>query len=80
MSTFFFFALGFFSMNPTNVVSYAVAIYDYSATATNQLSLRVGERVAILSKAGGDKGWWKGKIVQYGKVSPNLVSFVQHFF
>lgn len=68
---------GFFSMNPTNVVSYAVAIYDYSATATNQLSLRVGERVAILSKAGGDKGWWKGKIVQYGKIGYFPLTYVR---
>ncbi|CAI9738616.1 protein vav isoform X7 [Octopus vulgaris] len=65
-----------FSWN-LNIVSYAVAIYDYSATATNQLSLRVGDRVAILSKAGGDKGWWKGKILHYGKVGYFPLTYVR---
>lgn len=26
------------------------------------LSLKVGDRIAILSKAGNQKGWWKGQV------------------
>ncbi|XP_053380469.1 proto-oncogene vav-like isoform X3 [Mercenaria mercenaria] len=43
------------------VLSYATAVYDYAATATSQISLKAGERVAVLSKTGSDKGWWKGE-------------------
>ncbi|XP_064616127.1 guanine nucleotide exchange factor VAV2-like isoform X2 [Liolophura sinensis] len=44
-----------------NCIGYAVAAFDYAATATNQLTLHRGDRVKIISKAGGDKGWWKGE-------------------
>lgn len=43
------------------VLSYAIAIYDYMATQHTQLSLRQGDRVAIIDKIGGDLGWWKGR-------------------
>lgn len=26
------------------------------------LSLKVGDRIAVLSKAGNQKGWWKGQV------------------
>lgn len=40
----------------------AKALYNYQSEEHNQLSLRRGCRVVILSKEGDDKGWWKGKI------------------
>lgn len=43
-------------------------MYDYAATATTQLSLTRGDRVAIMSKTGSDKGWWKGEHCVTGKV------------
>ncbi|KAK3088015.1 hypothetical protein FSP39_013478 [Pinctada imbricata] len=45
----------------SKILGYATAVYDYAATATTQLSLCRGDRVAILSKTGSDKGWWKGE-------------------
>jgi len=44
----------------TPVIAYCVAQYDYEARATNQISLREGDYIAIVSKAGEATGWWKG--------------------
>jgi len=49
------------------VLSYCYALYDYLAVELNQLSLRRGDRVAVVSKAGASRGWWKGRL--HGKVS-----------
>jgi len=49
------------------VLGYCYALYDYIAVETNQLSLRRGDRVAVISKAGASRGWWKGRL--HGKVS-----------
>lgn len=49
-------------VNSMESVRYAEAIYDFQANAANMLSLRKGDRIIILSKAGNDKGWWKGQI------------------
>jgi guanine nucleotide exchange factor VAV len=38
------------------------AQFDYAANQPNQLSLRVGDRIVILSRAGGFRGWWKGSL------------------
>lgn len=51
----------------SRTLGYAEAVYDYAATATSQLSLCRGDRVAILSKTGSDKGWWKGEHCGTGK-------------
>uniref|UniRef100_A0A8W8L686 SH3 domain-containing protein n=1 Tax=Magallana gigas TaxID=29159 RepID=A0A8W8L686_MAGGI len=51
----------------TRILGYAEAVYDYVTTATSQLSLCRGDKVAILSKTGSDKGWWKGKHCISGK-------------
>ncbi|XP_052719368.1 proto-oncogene vav-like [Crassostrea angulata] len=51
----------------TRILGYAEAVYDYAATATSQLSLCRGDKVAILSKTGNDKGWWKGEHCISGK-------------
>lgn len=40
----------------------ARALFDFRGCEGNQLSLRRGCRVVVLSKEGDAKGWWKGKI------------------
>ncbi|XP_071948416.1 guanine nucleotide exchange factor VAV2-like isoform X2 [Antedon mediterranea] len=45
-----------------NVVSYGTALYDFSARGIRELSLKTGQTVAIISKAGGHRGWWKGRV------------------
>ncbi|XP_030853289.1 guanine nucleotide exchange factor VAV2 isoform X3 [Strongylocentrotus purpuratus] len=45
-----------------NVTGQAKAMYDFSARDTRELTLRENEMVAIISKAGGHRGWWKGCI------------------
>ncbi|XP_029175638.1 protein vav isoform X2 [Nylanderia fulva] len=40
----------------------AKARFDFRSTERNQLSLRRGCRIVVLSKEGDAKGWWKGKI------------------
>ena len=49
------------------VIGYCYALYDYLALEPNQLSLRRGDRVAVISKAGASRGWWKGRL--HGKVN-----------
>ncbi|KAG8191668.1 hypothetical protein JTE90_016456 [Oedothorax gibbosus] len=44
------------------ILGYAEALYEFEATAANMLSLKVGDRIAVLSKAGNQKGWWKGQV------------------
>ena len=51
------------------VLSYATAVYDYAATATTQINLKAGDRIAVLSKTGSDKGWWKGEHMTTHKVN-----------
>ncbi|XP_013411701.1 proto-oncogene vav isoform X2 [Lingula anatina] len=46
----------------TPALGYAVASFDYAATATNQISLTKGDRIKIVSKQGEDRGWWKGEL------------------
>lgn len=41
------------------------AIFDYSASGQDELTLRKGQKVQVLSKdvtISGDEGWWTGKI------------------
>ncbi|CAL7947972.1 unnamed protein product [Xylocopa violacea] len=40
----------------------ATALFDFRGEERNQLSLRRGCRVVVLSKEGDAQGWWKGKI------------------
>ena len=44
------------------VLGYCEAQYDYSPMETNQIAFKVGERIAILSKSRGNRGWWKGRL------------------
>jgi hypothetical protein len=40
----------------------AVAEFDFNPAENNQLPLKKGCQVTVLSKEGDYKGWWKGKI------------------
>ena len=53
------------------VLAYCEAQYDFSPMETNQIAFKVGERIAILSKSRGNRGWWKGRI--NGKVVYSLL-------
>ncbi|UYV68340.1 VAV2 [Cordylochernes scorpioides] len=43
-------------------ISIAVALLDFTATSANMINLKKGDQVAVLSKAGSTKGWWKGSV------------------
>ncbi|XP_076353877.1 protein vav-like isoform X4 [Tachypleus tridentatus] len=53
----------------------AVAIHDFRGASSNVLSLQKGDNVTIISKAGGNKGWWKGKLRE--KVGYFPLAYVQ---
>ncbi|XP_055898519.1 guanine nucleotide exchange factor VAV3-like isoform X3 [Biomphalaria glabrata] len=59
------------------VLGYAVAIYDYAATSTSQVTLQVNDRIAILSKTGQDKGWWKGENLRTNRIGYFPLAYVQ---
>lgn len=54
------------------------AVFDYEATAEDELSLRRGDLVEVLSKdslVSGDEGWWTGVIAERVGIFPcNYVS------
>nr|CAD7594998.1 unnamed protein product [Timema genevievae] len=53
------------SLSKKSVSSLWTALYDYEAQGEDELSLRRGEIVEVLSKdskISGDEGWWTGKI------------------
>jgi len=52
---------------------YCIAQYDYEATATNQISLREGDTVEIVSRSGEATGWWKGN--NHGRVNSQPVIY-----
>ncbi|PVD22095.1 hypothetical protein C0Q70_17899 [Pomacea canaliculata] len=60
----------------TRILGYAQAVYDYSATSTSQVTLKNGDRIAILSKNGQDKGWWKGENLRTQKVGYFPLAYV----
>nr|KAG5712457.1 hypothetical protein BaRGS_011431 [Batillaria attramentaria] len=62
-------------MAGAKILSYAIAVYDYAATSTSQVTLKLGDRIAVLSKNGQDKGWWKGENLRTKKVSRWLREF-----
>ncbi|KAM4625635.1 mitogen-activated protein kinase kinase kinase 9 [Polymixia lowei] len=57
---------------------YWTAVFDYEATADDELSLRKGDLVEVLSKdslVSGDEGWWTGMIADRVGIFPsNYVS------
>lgn len=58
------------------------ALFDYDAQGEDELTLRKGQIVAVLSKdakISGDDGWWTGKIgdkVSEGIVVMYVISFL----
>ncbi|KAG9336752.1 hypothetical protein JZ751_003100 [Albula glossodonta] len=60
------------------VSGYWTAVFDYDATAEDELSLRKGDLVEVLSKdslVSGDEGWWTGMIEDRVGIFPsNYVS------
>ncbi|KAL8568197.1 hypothetical protein ACOMHN_027720 [Nucella lapillus] len=58
------------------ILGYAVAVYDYAATSTTQVTMQLDDRVAILSKNGQDKGWWKGENLRTKKVGYFPLAYV----
>jgi len=58
------------------ILGYCYALYDYLALEPNQLSLRRGDRVAVISKAGAARGWWKGRLHAKVRTCHCTVSFV----
>lgn len=67
------------------IIGKAEVSFDYSSTEPNQINLQTGETVAVISKAGGDRGWWKGAVIinhhmgkpELGKVSLQTTIFTQ---
>lgn len=43
-------------------IAWAIAVYSFTGSSSNLLSLKKGDKIAVLSKAGEGKGWWKGQI------------------
>ncbi|XP_039597767.1 mitogen-activated protein kinase kinase kinase 9 [Polypterus senegalus] len=61
------------SLNPA-VSRYWTAVFDYDATADDELSLRRGDVVEVLSRdsmVSGDEGWWTGKIEERVGIFPS---------
>lgn len=54
----------------------AVADFDFSPAESNQLPLKKGCPVTVLSKEGDYKGWWKGKIQDRVSKHPGFISFI----
>ena len=52
------------------IIGKAEVSFDYSSTEPNQINLRTGDLVAIISKAGGDRGWWKGAVILNDRMNP----------
>lgn len=53
------------SVSPPTVICEAKAIVDFTASAPNQLGIRVGEVVQIREKSA--TGWWEGELIRDGK-------------
>ncbi|XP_063803358.1 mitogen-activated protein kinase kinase kinase 9 isoform X2 [Pseudophryne corroboree] len=62
---------------------YWTAVFDYEASAEDELTLRLGDQVQVLSKdfrVSGDEGWWTGKIQDRLGIFPsNYVTRTQSF-
>ncbi|XP_076454946.1 guanine nucleotide exchange factor VAV2-like isoform X2 [Babylonia areolata] len=58
------------------ILGYAVAVYDYAATSTSQVTMKLNDRIAILSKNGQDKGWWKGENLRTKKIGYFPLAYV----
>uniref|UniRef100_A0A8C5PKS5 mitogen-activated protein kinase kinase kinase n=1 Tax=Leptobrachium leishanense TaxID=445787 RepID=A0A8C5PKS5_9ANUR len=70
------------SSSPSNPF-YWTAVFDYEASAEDELTLRLGDLVQVLSKdsqVSGDEGWWTGRIQDRVGIFPsNYVTTTQSF-
>ena len=71
------------SCNP-NLLQEFVVVYDYEPDRDDELRLRKGEKVLLISKdenVSGDKGWWVGQCGSQSGLFPctNVVSQVRFF-
>ncbi|XP_003222932.2 mitogen-activated protein kinase kinase kinase 10 [Anolis carolinensis] len=58
-------SIGAWNTGPMTPNPVWMAVFDYEATAEEELTLRRGDRVEVLSKdstVSGDEGWWTGKL------------------
>lgn len=56
-------------LNANQVLNVCEVLYDYEATGDDELSLRRGQRIELLStdaNISGDEGWWTGRIGDKG--------------
>ncbi|XP_034531379.1 mitogen-activated protein kinase kinase kinase 9 [Notolabrus celidotus] len=59
---------------PAGAPGFWTAVFDYEATAEDELSLRRGDLVEVLSKdslVSGDEGWWTGMIADRVGIFPS---------
>uniref|UniRef100_A0A3Q3G0H9 Mitogen-activated protein kinase kinase kinase n=1 Tax=Labrus bergylta TaxID=56723 RepID=A0A3Q3G0H9_9LABR len=62
---------------PPGAPGFWTAVFDYEATAEDELSLRRGDLVEVLSKdslVSGDEGWWTGMIADRVGIFPLIMS------
>jgi len=55
-------------------LAYCLAMFDYAASETNQLSIAEYDVIGILDKAGDCHGWWRGYL--HGRVSTGHLNAV----
>ena len=54
------------------------AIYPYEAVNEDELNLREGDLITLLSREVADKGWWKGELRgKIGVFPDNFVEIIQ---
>ncbi|XP_061453265.1 mitogen-activated protein kinase kinase kinase 10 isoform X2 [Rhineura floridana] len=65
---------GLWTACPSTPNPFWTAIFDYEATAEEELTLRRGDLVEVLSKdstVSGDEGWWTGKLQEKVGIFPS---------
>lgn len=50
------------SPDEQHIVGYCMAHLDFLPNEPNQISFKAGDKIAILSKAPGQRGFWMGKL------------------
>lgn len=62
LTSLFIFFLCFTAPTAEAAGTKAIALHNFQRTTENMLELVKGDIVTVLSKAGEEKGWWKGQI------------------
>ena len=58
-----------------DVIGQATVLYDFQSRSSQELGLRKHQVVNVISKAGDERGWWKGEYD--GRVGPIVVTFTR---